>query len=141
MAIMGPVLATQACGAQQGASGPQPADTSVLASGVYTSEQATFGEQGFQVVCSTCHGDFDLLAPSFLPRWTGRSLEDLYLRIKNTMPENDPGTLTPEQTVQLISYILSVQGVPAGDEPLPAVESVLREIPIDTVGVARPDSG
>lgn len=100
-------------------------------SGIFLQEQATRGENQFLITCAGCHGSFDLLTPGFSRSWAGRSILELYSVIKNTMPETDPGMLSPEATADVVAYILSEQGYPAGPKPLLPVDSVLTEIPIE----------
>ena len=35
------------------------------------------------------------------------------------MPENNPGSLTDQEYVDVIAYMLSFNGMPAGDDELP----------------------
>ena len=114
--------------------GPVPAGPRSVTGGVYTPSQAIQGETVFDIYCTACHSAFDLLSPNFASRWSGRSLQELYLRIKNTMPENDPGVLTEDQTVNVIAYMLSRQGFRAGDIPLPREPTALGAITIEATG-------
>jgi mono/diheme cytochrome c family protein len=127
------LLAVTACGGQGGGAlaGPGPAGSGGLQSGVYSEVQATQGENVFVAYCSGCHSSFDLLSLGFPSRWAGRSLSQLYDVVKNAMPENDPGILTPEQAADVIAYMLSRQGFPAGAERLPADPGVLAGITIE----------
>jgi mono/diheme cytochrome c family protein len=99
-----------------------------LQSGIYLEEQADRGASAFVVICSACHGDFDLLAPAFVADWSGRSLRELYLKIKDTMPEDNRGVLTPAGTTEIMAYMLRAQGFPAGAGPLEPNEERLAEI-------------
>ena len=47
--------------------------------------------------------------------WRERSLARLFSRIRETMPQDKPNTLSPEQTADIIAYILSGNQLPAGD--------------------------
>jgi len=131
-------LATAACGgAQEGSgtgAGPAPADPGSLAAGVYNEVQATQGQTVFDSYCSGCHSAFDLLSPNFAVVWSGRSLQDLYTKIKDTMPESDPGVLAPEQATSVMAFMLSRQGFPAGEEALPVDPTFLATIQIEPLG-------
>ena len=48
--------------------------------------------------------------------------------------EDDPGSLSPEQTAQLVSYILRINKVPSGKTDLPAEIDPLKDIRIDIPG-------
>jgi S-disulfanyl-L-cysteine oxidoreductase SoxD len=87
-------------------------------------EQVARGETAYFDNCAGCHGEDlrsmdsnapDLRGPSFKASWTGRPLLERYEQIHATMPPYDPGSL-PEQTyVDIMAYVLSINGVPASD--------------------------
>lgn len=111
--------------------------------GVYTASQAAQGKAVYGKQCSECHGA-DLKAeaypplagPVFMNQWEGMTLSDLYQMIHDTMPATAPGTLTADQTVQLIAYILKVNKMPAGKSSLPTDQKLLSKIPIKKPPVA-----
>ena len=47
-----------------------------------------------------------------------RSVGDLFERIRTTMPQNKPGTLSPERTAEIVAYILSANQLPPADRAL-----------------------
>ena len=71
-----------------------------------------------------------LVGPTFLGDWVGQSADDLFTRIHTTMPANDPGSLSNEQTVQVMAYILSVNQFPAGSASLQSDDASLGQIAI-----------
>src|ERR1044071_4385021 len=99
--------------------------------GVYNKEQAKRGEAAFVVACSNCHGrnlegaDMTpaLTGGGFLANWDGLTLGDLAERIRVSMPLNAPGTLSRQDTADVIAYILAFNQFPSGKEELP------REVP------------
>jgi mono/diheme cytochrome c family protein len=104
--------------------------------GVYTAAQAARGEATYQESCSSCHSD-DLSgggqAPSlagkeFNADWIDLSLNDLYERTHVSMPADNPGTLSPAKTVDVISFLLSKGTFPAGQTELPADADALKAI-------------
>jgi mono/diheme cytochrome c family protein len=106
--------------------------------GVYTGEQAKRGEDFYPDGCSRCHGDElegdeapALRSEEFLRDWKGLTLGDLFARVKNAMPGDNPGTLTAAQTVDVIAYILSRNHVPAGRTPITTDAQQLRQIRMD----------
>ena len=108
--------------------------------GVYTTEQGTRGKTVYDEKCASCHGNMATSTPEmaallndsgFQNLWRDRSLARLFSRIRETMPQDKPGTLSPEQTVDLIAYILSANQLPAGDVPLPHDLESLKEIRVD----------
>ena len=124
------LVAFPAMGAAQPVAGGSPSDATSLEQGIYTQEQARAGGRDFTTICTACHGDFDLLSPILSMKWTGRTLRELYERIRNTMPEDRPGSLSDAQATQLVAYLLSRQGFPPGDRPLEPDVAALAELVI-----------
>jgi mono/diheme cytochrome c family protein len=98
--------------------------------GVYTAAQAEKGEDVYYGTCVTCHPKGTYAGESFKSNWSGRPLSDLYDWVKTKMPKSDPGSLTPNQSVQVMAYILQQNKMPAGPTPLPTDRAVLGTIKI-----------
>ena len=103
--------------------------------GVYTDGQAARGQALYGKQCASCHGDTlqgaqapPLAGDGFLRVWQSQSLADLASKIRNTMPADAPGQLTPQQTSDIVAHLLKVGGLPAGKADLPAVEATLSGI-------------
>ncbi len=47
------------------------------------------------------------------------------------MPEDDPGSLRPEEYAAAIAYILQLNGIPSGSATLPSQRADLNQIIID----------
>jgi len=100
--------------------------------GVFSEAQATRGQEVYEGACGLCHGrrlngapdDPDmrstppLARARFLRIWDGRSLATLFEYSRATMPENNPNSLTEQEYVDVIAYMLSVGGMPAGGDEL-----------------------
>lgn len=107
--------------------------------GVYTNDQAKQGQAFYNENCSSCHGDTlmggesapALAGGEFLSNWNGLTLGDLFERIRTTMPQNRPGSLSRDKNAAILAYMLSVSQFPAGSTPLPQQTEVLKEIKID----------
>jgi mono/diheme cytochrome c family protein len=107
--------------------------------GVYTADQAMRGEALYKEQCSACHGDNlegsgpmpPLAGKDFLSNWTGKSLGDLYEKVQTTMPATAPGTMTPEQAADVVSYMLSKDNYPAGSAALEGKMEPLLQIKLD----------
>jgi hypothetical protein len=56
---------------------------------------------------------------AFLGRWRDRSLSEFSFVLTETMPQDAPGSLTPKQYAEIISFILKNNGAPAGRMELP----------------------
>jgi hypothetical protein len=102
--------------------------------GVYTQEQATRGALS-SGLCTQCHGDSfqgdpapPLTGPDFLTKWDGTTVGDLFELIRQTMPDDDPGALTPAQYADLLAYILSLNKFPSGSTELATDAKLLNEI-------------
>ena len=95
-------------------------------SGIYTNEQAARGEKLYAEHCAQCHGDGlggvesapALTGDMFNSNWEGVPLGDLLDRIRISMPQNKPGSLSRAQTADIVAHVLKVGGFPSGDTPL-----------------------
>jgi mono/diheme cytochrome c family protein len=107
--------------------------------GVYTAEQAKRGEALYKEQCSACHGDNlegsgpmpPLAGKDFLANWQGKTVGDLFEKTSTTMPATAPGSLTPEQAADIISFMLSKDAYPAGSAALEGKIEPLAQIKID----------
>jgi mono/diheme cytochrome c family protein len=100
-------------------------------SGVYTTSQATRGEETYMGICVACHPAGTYKAAGFRASWSGRPLSELYEQVKERMPKNDPASLTPAECAQVIAYLLKINGVPAGETELPSDPAALKKIRIE----------
>lgn len=109
--------------------GPETATVSVW-DGVYTAEQASRGRAHFETHCTGCHGAGGnataLDGNNFYQHWGEDSLLSLFNRIRNTMPARDPGSLSEDEYLEIVTYLLEMNGFPAGNSELvpAAVEAV-----------------
>jgi cytochrome c len=108
--------------------------------GLYTEAQAMRGTTLYSEQCASCHGEdltgiadlFPALAgDAFLMLWQGRPMSELFEKVSLTMPALDPGSLTPEQSADLVAYMLSVSKYPAGTTDLASSADALGAITID----------
>lgn len=105
------------------------------ADGVYTSAQADAGFTLFVEACQNCHAPTQHALPPFRARWLGRSLGDLFGYLRREMPQTDPGTLSNEEYAMLVAYVLRINGLPAGREPLRGDSAALASIRFDSVAL------
>jgi mono/diheme cytochrome c family protein len=107
--------------------------------GVYTEEQVKKGETLYKEQCAACHGE-DLKGNDIIPglvgdifatNWTGKSVGELYEKINLTMPALNPGSLTGDQTAEMIALILSHNKYPAGKMALANAMEPLNAIKIE----------
>jgi cytochrome c5 len=97
------------------------ADRLTVWSGVYTEEQAGRGEARFNESCTGCHGGGGSNAPTlstgedaFLEDWGEDYLVSLFDRLRGTMPARAPGSLSDQSYLDLVGFMLDMNGFPAG---------------------------
>lgn len=104
--------------------------------GVYTDEQAKRGADLYAQYCSNCHGA-DLtggeMAPSltggeFTANWNDLTLGDLFERMRISMPQNAPGSLSRQQNADILAFVLSKSNSPTGSAELSTQLEVLNTI-------------
>jgi mono/diheme cytochrome c family protein len=103
-----------------------------VATAVYTTEQAAQGEGVFKNVCANCHATSQFTGTAFLKQWAGRAVYSLYDQIRTSMPQDNPGGLSRAEYLAVITYILKLNGFPAGTTALPDDEAALKQIRFDT---------
>lgn len=100
--------------------------------GVYTEGQARKGESTFGKQCTACHVPAAITGLPFRKVWSGRTVGEFFELIRTTMPEDNPGKLNRGQYLDIIAYLLKLNGYPPGEKPLPADDAALQRIRIDT---------
>ncbi len=104
--------------------------------GIYTEAQAKRGEGLYSQYCASCHGP-DLaggeMAPGltggeFTANWNDLSIGDLYERIRISMPQSAPGSLTRQQNSDILAYILRKMNNPVGPTELSTSTDELKAI-------------
>jgi S-disulfanyl-L-cysteine oxidoreductase SoxD len=105
--------------------------------GVYTAQQADRGEQIYKRACSYCHradlsggddGAPALRGAPFVGQWKDRPLSEMFFVLRETMPQEDPGSLKAEEYADIIGFLLESNGARAGDAELPADNETLKGI-------------
>ncbi|HWC62889.1 MAG TPA: cytochrome c [Rhizomicrobium sp.] len=90
---------------------------------LYTAAQAAQGAAVFAQSCATCHGANlegvagpALKGPAFRQMAQAQNLnaQSLFAVISQSMPQDNPGSLSPAQYAALTAYILQQNGYPAG---------------------------
>ncbi|HEV8395172.1 MAG TPA: cytochrome c [Vicinamibacterales bacterium] len=106
--------------------------------GIYTEEQAARGEKLYTERCGKCHGDTlggqeaapALTGTAFYSNWEGEALEALFDRMRSTMPQDKPGSLSRAQNADILAHLLHVGGYPAGTMPLDGQSGALTTVTI-----------
>jgi mono/diheme cytochrome c family protein len=96
--------------------------------GVYTREQAIRGQDVYAGNCKSCHTPESHTGPVFTAKWNGKPLLELYAYVRDLMPKNDPGTLSPEEYAEVVAYMLRMNKLPMGDVDLPTDTTALKRI-------------
>jgi mono/diheme cytochrome c family protein len=104
--------------------------------GIYSEAQAARGEKVYAASCASCHGDDlsgggqtpPLAGKEFNSDWNDLSMGDLFDRTHLSMPADKPGSLTAEQTVDVIAYLLKKGSFPAGQTDIPTDSAALKAI-------------
>ena len=99
--------------------------------GIYTAAQAERGAATFKTSCTACHEPSRFTGDEFLAGWTGKPLHELFQHMSTTMPEDNPGSLKPQQYVDVVAYFLQLNGYPAGKTELQSAAEGLKTIAFD----------
>ncbi len=84
--------------------------------GVFTAAQVETGKVVYDTTCSACH-DMRFYRDT-LKSWNNQPLLWLWESIMGTMPADNPGSLMLDEYTDVIAYILSENGFPAGETKL-----------------------
>lgn len=102
-----------------------PVSVHAQSRGAYTGAQARYGASVYTQKCSVCHGanlqgetGTALTGPTFSQAYGTGTAAQLYDFISRQMPQDAPGSLTQQQYLDVTAYILSKNGLPAGDAPM-----------------------
>lgn len=98
--------------------------------GVYTTAQAERGKKTFDETCTNCHNPERFTGPEFVKHWAGQPLTGLWGAV-NAMPEDNPGSLEPEGYADIIAYMLSLNGYPAGSADLVGSDEAMKGVTFD----------
>ena len=98
--------------------------------GYFRPVQAVRGKRTFAGVCSECHSNSDFRGRDFEWNWRRQTVRNLYAEMSQTMPEDDPGSLTDEQYIDVIAYILELNDYPSGEVALSATNEVMDLVPL-----------
>ena len=143
--------ATHAAQASAGGPTAQRAETTVWER-VYSEQQATRGQHVYQQRCLKCHradlsgdgalqGEGSEVVPtlvglSFDLRWYELTVADIFLTISRAMPWDAPGTVSPQDNIDVVSYLLKMNAIPSGETELPTETEQLDHIRV----TAKPPS-
>ncbi len=93
----------------------------------FTSQQASMGQKQFAQSCATCHGTQleggvgpALTGENFktLSKKVGAHVGDIFTYMSTNMPMNEPASLSHDQYVNIMAFILSKNGYKPGKKAL-----------------------
>ena len=97
-------------------SGALRGESPSLSSGIYSELQAQRGADLYVVHCAHCH------LPSFYTNvdvaWNGMSVLDFYYKVSGSMPADNPRTLSQSQYLNIVAWVLAINGYPSGNSPM-----------------------
>ena len=116
---------------------------------LYTEEQATKGSLSYYQNCSMCHGPLldgqfggysgpALKGPEFADPSYDFHVSDIFNFVAKLMPPGTPGSLTHEQDVQIMAFLLQQNGYPAGTQELTYEIAEKSRIPLRYYGKKTP---
>src|SRR3954471_315298 len=132
------VLLIVSASAARPAAQQAPAGEKKVWDGVFTAAQAARGKEPFERSCARCH-NIELAGSQrgpalkgnvFWSKYDNENLSSLFMFIRDTMPQDGPSLVTDEIKADVLAYIMSVNGMPAGSSELKADIRALEEIKI-----------
>ncbi len=104
--------------------------------GVYSEAQATRGKALYSQECASCHGGEltggemapPLAGGEFMAGWDGLTIGDLFERVRISMPQNSPGSLSWQQNADILAFMFNANKFPAGTSELPKEAGILKQI-------------
>lgn len=105
--------------------------------GVYTEAQAERGKAIYLEHCTKCHGPTlmgggagagPLQGAVFSSNWNGVPLGAMLDRVRTTMPQDKPMTLSRQQIADVLAYVFSVNKFPPGKAELSRQTEILNTI-------------
>ncbi len=115
------------------------------ADGLFTAAQAARGGTTYARSCASCHGPSlegttskPLAGPRFMTKWADgkHTVDDLYFVIRTQMPYGAPGTLTDQQYIDIVAFVLQGNGYQPGPQTLAANSASLKATTISMPGGA-----
>ena len=115
----------------------------IQSNGLFTARQAARGAAVYAKSCAMCHGpnlegtsSLPLKGSGFMAKWADgkHSVDDLYFVTRTQMPYGAPETLTVQQYIDIVAYMLQQNGYRPGSKELSANPTLLNSITISRQG-------
>jgi hypothetical protein len=65
---------------------------------------------------------------TFQQHWVGLSADELFQRIRNTMPQQNPHSLSDQAYIDIVAFLLQANGQPVGTTELTADSEALGKV-------------
>ena len=82
-------------------------------------------------ICSRCHNITDFTSDTFLASWESSTVLDLFTLMQKSMPQDNPGSLEPQEYADVIAFVLKSNQLPAGTSELDTDGEHLKAIRIE----------
>src|SRR5438046_4141863 len=136
--VLGLAIAMWMAAAAVSSAQQSPAGEKKIWDGVYTSAQAARGKAPFERSCARCHNielagsqrGPALKGGAFWSKYENDNLATLYMFIRDNMPQDGPSLVTDELKADVLAYIMSMNGMPAGSAELKADVRALEDIKV-----------
>ena len=97
---------------------------------IYSKKQAKTGQRLYEQNCLACH-DKKYFRPVF-KSWEGQSLGMLFLVMSSSMPQGNPGSLSDQEYIDILAYMMSQNRYATGEKELQADTNKLNTIVIES---------
>jgi len=119
--------------------GETPSPVQADVPGFFTVAQAQNGREIFTQICGQCHSTTEFRGNQFEFDWRRQTAWNFYQTISETMPEDMPGSLTDEQYVAVIAFVLEMNEYRAGSVDLLPNQQALEAIQLGTDAPKSPE--
>ena len=112
----------------------------------FTKGQADQGRQVYARACGSCHGQqltdgtaIPVAGAQFREKWSSpaRSLDELFTLIRNTMPSGSAGSLSSDEYLMVMAYLLESNGMAAGERAFTADRAALASARLPAAATAN----
>lgn len=125
-----PAASPEPAASSEPAASPEPAPPPpAAAEGIFTDAQAGRGRSTFDQACADCHTNSEFRGGAFQRNWGRRTVYSFYRTVRSTMPDDNPGGLDEQVYLDVVSYILRMNGHAPGASEL-AADSPMRQVRI-----------
>ena len=84
-------------------------------------------------MCAQCHTTSEFRGRTFQGNWGRRTVYSFFRTVRSTMPDDNPGGLDEQTYLDVVSYVMRMNGHDAGPaEMLP--DSPMRQLRMDPSG-------